>query len=365
LACEDARVGIFAIAGDFATRGGSNGGVDLLDLATGQSNNHLFPTFEDDAGTRTSLQLPAIPTSDGDVIGFVPELDLATMGIYRDHQGVVTKLGTAPGMPGSQLNPVTDGTNVVFDAYGVASQPVYDVELLRGGAPQTLGGPQPQIPLQPPQDYLVNNGWVAYATLANGVRQVSSLAPDGGITQLSVYNSDSVIEALARSGEVIFVNGGSRYRRQPPALPEAIGSTLGMAVPGCDGWYVMMGGTLFQIAETADAGAGCAPMDAGTSAEGGVDGGSIDDGGTVDATIPRTDSGPSPGAEGGLPGDAGARQGDEAGGPAQAAPSTGGGGCALAANPRDSGTTPWECVGALVAAASWVRRRPTRQIPYR
>jgi hypothetical protein len=45
-------------------------------------------------------------------------------------------------------------------------------------------------------DFQLNNGWVAFREVQQGVRQVWVRAPSGATTQLSVYNTDSAIDAI-------------------------------------------------------------------------------------------------------------------------------------------------------------------------
>jgi hypothetical protein len=361
--CEDATVGIYAIAGDYATRNGDGIGVELIDLATGQSSVHDFPVLTSDAGgIRSSLQLPAIPTTSGDIWGIVPGVDLVSLGIYRDHQGVVTQLATTPGMPGYQLLPVTDGNDLVFNVYGSDGNADYRIALYANGAVQHLGQPG-GFWFTPPKAYQVNNGWVAYTAAVNGVGQVFTQSPSGVATMQSVYNSDSVVDALAPTGEVMFINGGNRYRRQGSALPEQItSSTLGVAVPGCDGWYVKMGGTLFQVSETQDAGTGCSFPDGGASADAAIDGSSAVDSGAADGAR-AVDSGGA--ADATTQGDAGADagnppesvgSGDRSGGSAGR-----GGGCSIG-HPARGLASGWGA-GFLVAWALGFRRARRRARP--
>jgi hypothetical protein len=203
--------------------------------------------------------------------------------------------------------------------------------------------------------YQANAGWIAYTQVSNGVRQVASQSPSGMVTPLSVYDTDSRIDAVGPTGEVMFLNEGDadagiapgRYLRLPPAAPEFLSSPLGTAVPGCDGWYVKMGGTLFRVSGTEDAGTGCAAFDAGTGSDAASDAGAAD-ASRADAEQAPDGESVGDGAVGGVDAtvsiDA-ARESDAA--DSGGAPS--GGGCMLGA-PRSGFIDSWMALSWLLVA---------------
>ncbi len=296
--------------------------------------------------------------------------------VYRERSGGLTLLGAAGGTGNGVV--LTDSVNLVFDIIEPGNGCWLDLFSLATAMQQPLS--QQMVPPSETcsgftaySQYQASNGWTAFVKPASGVNQVWSASPSGQQTQLSVFNTDSSIDAVGPTGEVMFLNQGDRdagvesgrYLRLPPALPERINSTLGVAVSGCDGWYVRMGGTLFQVTDTEDAGTGCTLLDGGTSVEGGSD----DAGGDAAAVDASENDGPSIG-DSGLGGpdatvsmDGGAmdatesERGEGAGSPP--APG-GGGGCAVSLD-NSGGITCWmagiAAISATVAARR-IRRKP-------
>jgi hypothetical protein len=285
------------------------------------------------------------PSGDVYALGFVHASDQGSKAqeLYRFHAGSISDLGPNPAMVTDQIG--TDGINLVADSFPTdlttpATWAVVSLSTLRASA---LPGPSPVVPssggINPYTSY-ANGGWTAYV-LSN---QVWVQSPSGTDTQLSIFNSASTVDAVATNGEVMFLNSGDpaagvpsgRYLRIPPGLPGRINSQLGFAVPGCDDWYVRMGGTLFSVAGTADAGSGCvspvspdAGVDGSTTADATVDGtgGSNLDSGTegsagLDGETPAADGSVPPAASGGGQGHSGASQAGASGGCAITGPCT-------------------------------------------
>src|SRR5439155_23159907 len=110
--------------------------------------------------------------------------------------------------------------------------------------------------------YVVAAGWTAYLKKsASGVQQVWTRSPSGIQAQVSIFGSDSGIETLGDSGDVMFLSGGRRYRAAAGDLPEDVSYEFGVSKEIGGGWYVMMGRTLFHVVGTPIGDAG--PGDAG------------------------------------------------------------------------------------------------------
>jgi hypothetical protein len=318
-----------------------------INLVTGASVMHSF-------AVNHGNDLGWAVTSSGDVLLLAAGNPNATL--YRDHGGTITSFDA--GGPAGGL--ITDGTIVAF---GVTVDGGSWLDLLE------LSSGMQRLVCASPVAYQVNGSWTACVQNLNGVNQVSSVSPSGTSTQLSIYNTNSSIDALGPTGEVMFVNGGDadagvaagRYLRMPPALPERINSQLGTAVARCDGWYIKMGGTLFQVSGTEDAGTGSCPV-----IDGGADGGAgLDAGEPSDASMQPdttvleggTDLGGMDAESPGEPADGPALEG----GQRQAAQhlpasgkASGGGGCALSTAHDMSGG--WLLGVAFLVASSLARR---------
>jgi hypothetical protein len=311
-------------AGDWAlllpsASSGGNLALTTLNLATGQQVQNAFPfgTGNIEVGTW------AIDRS-SDV--FVPTAGNQGTLVYESRAGTATNIGMVGGSAFSFSNfVVTDGENLVFsvDTTNVGYQ--INRFSIAAGTSELLGTPMNSPPSPGTYgNYQANNGWVAYVQQSSGVNQVWSESPMGTKTQLSVYNTNSTVDALGPTGEVMFLNGGDsaagvtsgRYLRIPPALPARINSQLGAAAARCDGWYVQMGGSLFSVTGTQDAGTGCPALDAGVDGSPAADASADGNGGPgADASV---DGNGGPGVDAGIDGstasDAGMKGAKDGGG---------------------------------------------------
>jgi hypothetical protein len=267
----------FIVTGDWAMSYTATG-FTLLNLTTNQTTQHPFPQPTNEAGTIMGGRGEGVATPSGDIFGFVQEPDLVTLSIYRDQGGVLTRLGTSISKQGGSLWPITDGTSIVYNAFNFDGN--YSLSLFSNGADTFLGQPQ-SVQFQR-EAYQIVNGWVAFSQRSAAVAQVWLRSPQGTSRQVSIYNTDSTIDALSGAGEVMFLNADQRYLGTQSSPPELVSSALGNAVARCDGWYVKMGGTVFRVAAASDAGLACPPIDAGVGADAAVDAGVVDVG-AVDA----------------------------------------------------------------------------------
>jgi MYXO-CTERM domain-containing protein len=209
-------------------------------------------------------------TATGDLLGRVqqPPGTMPRSIIYRYRAGSITQLA-ASNSDSSGWGVATDGVEVILDVLDVG--PVDHFVRLVNGVEERITGPDGGAIVGPVQ----NNGWIAYLTSTDGLPEVWVRAPDGTKTQHSNLNIAADSRApwsaakpgqgyeLSSRGELMFTAGGTRYMRHPPAPPETINTDLGRAIPRCDGWYVVMGNTLFQVSGTEDAGSNCDLVDAG------------------------------------------------------------------------------------------------------
>jgi MYXO-CTERM domain-containing protein len=358
------------VAGDWVLlprTGVTPNALETVNVATGVHYMYLLPVAGGDvAGATVGADGSVFVLAGGNPDGLV----------YRDHGGTFTQLGTAGGVPTSA--PVTDGVNLVFGVAVPGNGYRLNAFAISSGTQQILGtesvSPTPAM-------YAANGGWIAYMEPSGGVNQVWARSPAGVATMLSVYDTNSSVDALGASGEVMFLNGGDvdagaapgRYLRLPPALPEFISSPLGKAVVGCDGWYVKMGTTLFKVTGTDDAGVGCPALDAGIIGDGGSDGGMTADAGVSDSSqspgpdaTTLADGGPANGEDGGGggPGSSGGSgspgsSGGEGGGGSGSPGSSGGegGGCAVASVAMAGSDSSWAVWLAAVAGLVLGRRR--------
>jgi hypothetical protein len=82
---------------------------------------------------------------------------------------------------------------------------------------------------------------------ASGVIQVWTRSPSGEERQISVFGTDSYIEALGETGEVIYRNAGRRYLATSSATAVELDFTLGHVFWQDGEWYVSIGRSLFKV----------------------------------------------------------------------------------------------------------------------
>jgi hypothetical protein len=176
--------------------------------------------------------------------------------------------------------PVTDGINVL-----------YSVENLGSGT--TIVTPTGVVPLSSAISliYLVDSGWAAYDLPGGtGARQVWVRSPGGQQSQVSIWTTDSKLEALSSSGDVIFSHQGRRYLGRASQLPVDVSSDLGKAYWKDGAWYVVVGGSVISLDISGDGGA-TMPDASSPAPDGATDGGaSPSDGSSSDGSSASTDS---------------------------------------------------------------------------
>jgi len=329
-----------ALVGDFfaagvAVSGGIAAGVLVHNAATGDEHTATWP-----APVGSWRLAP-----DGAVFGVEAG---GQRRVFRFQAGAMTTLAAPP--PGAVVG--ADGVNVAFSGADVTvlSPATSHTTKLTGLLQPSAGG----TPL------VMRGGWSAFnANSSSGTSQVWTAAPDGTLLQVTGFGTPSRFEAIDGAGNWTAVKGNTfdasaRRILGTLAVSNVVSTTLGTAVPRCDGWYVLMGNTAFSIPGAPVPPGECAPAstpDAGTDNDGG-DGGQLGDGGAGDGgavadASPGTDGSGGDDAGGGVSHDAGAG-GDGGGGS-----NDGGGGCSMSAAPSTPVVTPWLALGALAL----VRRR--------
>ena len=98
------------------------------------------------------------------------------------------------------------------------------------------------------RDYQINNGHIAYTDIGGlGQNNVWSRSPDGMIVQRSWFGSNTYIDTLADNGDLILVNGSTRYFSRAGEQLEEIGSTIGTTWYINGQWYLSLGRELFEL----------------------------------------------------------------------------------------------------------------------
>ncbi len=96
--------------------------------------------------------------------------------------------------------------------------------------------------------FQIKNNWIAYTDLGGlGQRHVWTRSPEGILNQRTLFGTDSSIDALAASGELLLVNGGVRYLNTAGTGNIQVSSSLGKSFRIGDDWYLAIGRSLFRI----------------------------------------------------------------------------------------------------------------------
>jgi hypothetical protein len=227
-----------------------------------------------------------------------------TFGIWRYANGIVARIRACSGQCRQALS---DGRLVVYRVMGL--QEPSTTYLMDDAGDKLLGtasfasGPA------------VAKDWIAYEHQSRtGVsmtpRQVFVRAPNGDTNQLSIWETNSAIDSINGSGEVMVLNRDRRYRARPGQSPEAVSSALGRAHWLNGEWHIVIGRSLFRLTPAVspgDAGTDVTtvPMDAGGGADhlprdapafsDAPDGGTSPTDGPDDPSDSRMDGGAGPG----------------------------------------------------------------------
>ncbi|AUX43452.1 hypothetical protein SOCE26_049000 [Sorangium cellulosum] len=166
---------------------------------------------------------------------------------------------------GNLQRPITDGTNVVGRWWNgnVSSSYLYTAD----GAEVFLGDSNTATSA----GLLLHAGYAGFLRGDGAVNQVWVRTPDGEQHQLSAFTTSSLFDqqklrighdGLSDSGEVLFLNGRTRYIGRPGAEPEAISSDLGHGRWLDGSFHVTLGDTLFRVTSTAGGSRLAAPGEA-------------------------------------------------------------------------------------------------------
>lgn len=152
---------------------------------------------------------------------------------------------------GNLQRPITDGTNVVGRWWDGRTSSSYlytaDGEEVFLGDSITSGS----------AGLLAHAGHAGFLKTDGAVNQVWLRTPDGEQHQISNFATSSQFDqtklrvghdGLSDTGEVLFLNNGSRYIGRPGGAPERVSTDLGHGRWLDGSWYVTIGNTLFQAA---------------------------------------------------------------------------------------------------------------------
>lgn len=103
-----------------------------------------------------------------------------------------------------------------------------------------------------PNDFKINNGYIAYRTKGNlGQELIKLRKPTGETLTASPFGTDSTIEALNGLGDVIFINNNKRYLFSQDSMFQISNNSLGSPYYFDNNWYIAIGNTLFYVDQTA------------------------------------------------------------------------------------------------------------------
>lgn len=168
--------------------------------------------------------------------------------VFRYRNGQTTQLTNATTY--SHFDPLTDGINVVYRKQ--ISSTHSEIVMRNDNVGEAVLRASSAEFLAPRVDYQPSGGWIAFtrvdAVQGASVRQVWLRSPQGGIFPVSVFGTDSYINAVG-NGQVMFVNGGYLYLGRIGMAPTLIApfaeGTQSMWLQGS--WHVYFGGALYRV----------------------------------------------------------------------------------------------------------------------
>ncbi|WP_203292459.1 T9SS type A sorting domain-containing protein [Luteirhabdus pelagi] len=126
----------------------------------------------------------------------------------------------------------------------------YSIVLNDGIQEIELREPHPQFLW--PEDFKINNGYIAYRTKGNlGQELIKLRKPTGETITVAPFGTDSIIEALNELGEVIFINNDKRYLFSQNNIFQISDNYLGSPYYFNNNWYISIGNTLFYVDQSA------------------------------------------------------------------------------------------------------------------
>jgi hypothetical protein len=167
--------------------------------------------------------------------------------VVRFRGGTNTNITSDNGVNWLNINPLTDGTNIVFlrRPTGV----LYGAEVwFFDGTALSMLAPFRSIEVLPHYDYEVNGGWTAFTKVdASGFAQVWTRAPSGVLRAVSAFGTSSRIRALGTDGSVVFDNGLDRYFASATGSPTRISASNGSVVWRSGHLIMMLGNAAFTV----------------------------------------------------------------------------------------------------------------------
>jgi len=165
----------------------------------------------------------------------IPVIAVQNMTLLSSFPGIVLDVGRGPALFAD-----TAGTPC-------CQNQTYQIMMWSAAAGEVVLAATRTLAPQSGPDCQVNNGWIAYTDMQNGVLQVWSYAPDGTRRQVTIFGSQSVIESLSPSGAIVYKNSGQRYLSLPPYdIATPLGSAFGAVLWRDDHFVVLVGGPFFR-----------------------------------------------------------------------------------------------------------------------
>ncbi len=219
----------FSIAGDYASWH-DGGTIWRRQFSTGK-NTKIGPAPSHYRNT---------VASDGTVFVWNP----SSQGNIEKHSigGTTTTLNTSDY---KNKNLLTDGHVSVYKKY--ADNQKYALAYHNGESEILITDFKYYDP-SPYQDYQINNGHISFTNNSSTEkRHVWHLSPEGTLLQRSYFGTDSYIETLTDTGDIIIYNKLGRYLSKPGEEPQKIGSRLGKTWHINGIWYLTLENELFKI----------------------------------------------------------------------------------------------------------------------
>jgi hypothetical protein len=180
----------------------------------------------------------------GDVVYWNSSYD-----VVRFRAGTNTNITSDGGVGWWNIDPVTDGTNIVFrrNPENVLTRSQAEIWLFDGTA-LTMLAPSRGYDVGPLFDYKVNSGWIAFTkTDASGFAQVWTRSPSGVLRAVSAFGTSSRIRALGSDGAVVFDNRNDFYYASATGSPVRISASNGTVVWKAGHFIVMLGNAAFTV----------------------------------------------------------------------------------------------------------------------
>ena len=171
-------------------------------------------------------------------VGLNGDVAFASNSVFRYRAAQLTQLSVG------SLAPLTDGVNVVYrkcctQPFGIA---------LHDGTSETVLVSGTSSNSAPYVDYAVNGGWTAFTKPdANGARQLWLRSPTGAVRQQSSTGTSVQIDAIGDDGTVVFRADPMRYYVTATGVPVTTGTSQGMVVRRDDGFYQLLGASVFRV----------------------------------------------------------------------------------------------------------------------